>query len=159
MKREDKSALYALDLFQKAWDKLDEEEMHSVKKLPRTRYTPRIIPQHRTLSDVILALRGYKDYASLVEIIPAFKFLIVNGWGIRKCHVCGRGAFCHTTMNPVMCATCQNLEEKILKEKPRAKVARELRRMRKLTELSLQEAILLDKPKYSVPPVSAEVIE
>ena len=156
MTQEDKKSLYALDLFQRAWDKMDEQEMHDVKKIPRTRYKPKIIPQHRTLGDIILAMRGYKDYASLLEIIPAFKFLIVNGWKIRPCAVCRRGAFSYKTMNPVLCATCQNFEEKILKEKPRAKIARELRRMRKLVQLSKQEAILLDIPKFSVPPVSAE---
>lgn len=148
-----------IDLFLRAWEKMDEEEMHDVIKIPRTRYKPRIIPQHRTLGDIILAMRGYKDYASLQEIVPAFKFLIVNGWKIRPCASCHRGAFSYKTADPVLCATCQNFEEKIIREKPRNKIARELRRLKKLTKLSLQDSVILDEPKHSVSPVSSEVAE
>jgi len=157
MKREDKKSLYALDLFQRAFDKLDEEERLHPRKLPRSRYKPVITPQYRTIKDVILALRGYKDYASLYEVVPAIQFLLANGWAIRPCEVCKRGAFSHKNMSPIFCATCANLEIEMKNEKEEAKKRRGLKRMKALIAQSMKEGVV-EMPVYSVPPVTAEEI-
>lgn len=155
MKMEDKRALYALDLFQKAWDKQDEEERLHPRKFPRIRYKPVITPQYRTIKDVILALRGYRDYASLYEVIPAIQFLLNSGWAIRPCEVCKRGAFSHKNMSPIFCATCANFEIEMKNEKEESKKRRELKRMKALIAQSMKEEVV-EMPVYSVPPVTAE---
>lgn len=158
MTREDKKAMRVWDLFQNAFDKMDEEERRHPLKIPKSRYKPKIPPQYRTVMDVVVAMRGYRDQASLHETIPALQFLLDNGWKIRPCESCKRGAFSHESYKVILCATCLNFRDELIRKRFATTLKRRTLKASRLVSPDISEYVEVDKISSGclVPPVSVE---